>query len=179
MIVNRSVNRPAAVARSRSVSVSAAFTKVSTKGMSVLSEIASHTIGAMSRNGLHGCCSFIPSYNDFDPEALASAGGKLVVEAGGQKILLADVDGEVLAVSNKCSHLGLPLVGKTAMFQGKISDKCIVCPAHNTAFDLKTGEVKGEWCPTFPNLPLVGKVSPIILGIDLQSNLNPLDPPDW
>lgn len=82
----------------------------------------------------------------------------MVVEAGGQKILLAEVDGEVLAVSNKCSHLGLPLVGKTAMFQGKIADKCIVCPAHNTAFDLKTGEVKGEWCPSFPTLPLVGKI---------------------
>jgi hypothetical protein len=26
-------------------------------------------------------------------------------------------------------------------------DKCVVCPAHGTAFDLKTGEVKGEWCP--------------------------------
>lgn len=30
------------------------------------------------------------------------------------QILLADVDGEVLAVSNKCSHLGLPLVGKVS-----------------------------------------------------------------
>jgi|LauGreStaDraftv2_3_1035109.scaffolds.fasta_scaffold07850_2 nitrite reductase/ring-hydroxylating ferredoxin subunit len=28
------------------------------------------------------------------------------------KILLAEVNGEVFAVSNKCSHLGLPLVGK-------------------------------------------------------------------
>lgn len=31
---------------------------------------------------------------------------------------------------------------QTAMFQGQISNGCIVCPAHNTAFDLKTGEVK-------------------------------------
>jgi nitrite reductase/ring-hydroxylating ferredoxin subunit len=68
-----------------------------------------------------------------------------VVDVNGQKVLLADVDGEVFAVSNKCSHLGLPLVGKTAMFQGQIKEKCIVCPAHNTAFDLKTGAVKGEW----------------------------------
>lgn len=76
---------------------------------------------------------------------------------GGQKVLLADLDGEVFAVSNKCSHLGLPLVGKTAMFQAQISDKCVVCPAHGTYFDLKTGDVKGEWCPKLPNLPLVGK----------------------
>jgi nitrite reductase/ring-hydroxylating ferredoxin subunit len=42
----------------------------------------------------------------------------------------------------------------------KAGSPCIVCPAHNTAFDLATGEVKGEWCPKFPQLPLVGKVSP-------------------
>ena len=33
-------------------------------------------------------------------------------------------------------------VPQTAMFQGQIVDKCVVCPAHNTAFDLKTGAVK-------------------------------------
>jgi nitrite reductase/ring-hydroxylating ferredoxin subunit len=38
--------------------------------------------------------------------------------------------------------------GKTAFFQGTITpDKCVVCPAHNTAFDLATGAVKGTWCP--------------------------------
>ena len=108
----------------------------------------------------------------------------------------------MFAVSNKCTHLGLPLVGKTALLQGKVRvpvwvlctsalcfsnaspippymvhalrvfhnkppacleqvvDSCIVCPAHNTAFDLKTGAVKGEWCPKFPTLPLVGKGTP-------------------
>lgn len=90
---------------------------------------------------------------------LKAAGGKQVVEVGGKKVLLAEVDGDVCAVSNTCTHLKLPLVGKTAFFQGQIRDKCIVCPAHGTAFDLKTGEVKGEWCPGFPNVPLVGKVS--------------------
>jgi nitrite reductase/ring-hydroxylating ferredoxin subunit len=39
----------------------------------------------------------------------------------------------------------------------KVKDKCIVCPAHGTYFDLASGEVKGEWCPKLPNLPLVGK----------------------
>lgn len=47
----------------------------------------------------------------------------------------------------------LVAAGKTAFFQGQVSDKCIVCPAHNTAFDLATGEVKGEWCPKFPTIP--------------------------
>ena len=31
---------------------------------------------------------------------------------------------------------------QTAMFQGQVVDACVVCPAHNTAFDLKTGAVK-------------------------------------
>jgi hypothetical protein len=26
-----------------------------------------------------------------------------------------------------CSHLNLPLVGKTAFFQGEVKNKCIVC----------------------------------------------------
>ncbi len=42
---------------------------------------------------------------------LAGAGGRKVVELGGQKVLIVETEGDVFAVSNKCSHLGLPLVG--------------------------------------------------------------------
>jgi nitrite reductase/ring-hydroxylating ferredoxin subunit len=147
-------------------------------------------------------------------------------------VLVVEDAGSVYAVSNKCSHLGLPLQGKTAMFtatvrgarrractggergdgsvgggggagsaavempwvgekrwrasrpsrsrpgrpnpyhahthhtnnntkkqkKSQIKDGCVVCPAHNTAFSLKDGAVKGEWCPKFPQLPLVGKL---------------------
>ncbi len=68
-----------------------------------------------------------------------------------QKILVQLVGDNVYAVSNKCPHLGLSMQGKTALLSAKVTpDCCIVCPAHNTAFDLATGEVKGEWCPGFP-----------------------------
>lgn len=40
-----------------------------------------------------------------------------VVELGGERVLIVSVDNTVYAVSNKCSHLGLPLVGKTALLQ--------------------------------------------------------------
>eukprot|EP00199_Chlamydomonas_sp_CCMP681_P003197 CAMPEP_0119101384 /NCGR_PEP_ID=MMETSP1180-20130426/452_1 /TAXON_ID=3052 ORGANISM="Chlamydomonas cf sp, Strain CCMP681" /NCGR_SAMPLE_ID=MMETSP1180 /ASSEMBLY_ACC=CAM_ASM_000741 /LENGTH=146 /DNA_ID=CAMNT_0007085499 /DNA_START=56 /DNA_END=496 /DNA_ORIENTATION=+ len=79
-----------------------------------------------------------------------AAGGRKVVEVNGTKYLLAESEGQVYAVLNKCSHLGLSLVGKTALLQGQVVNKCIVCPAHNTAFDLATGEVKGKWCPKLP-----------------------------
>lgn len=50
-----------------------------------------------------------------------TAGGRKVVEVGGQRVLIAEAEGQIYAVSNKCSHLGLPLVGKTALLQGKVS----------------------------------------------------------
>ena len=90
---------------------------------------------------------------------MSKNGGKQVVELNGERVLLVVSDDTLYSVSNKCSHLGLPLVGKTALLQGEIRDNCVVCPAHKTAFDLKTGEVQGEWCPGFPDLPLVGKMT--------------------
>lgn len=89
---------------------------------------------------------------------LKQANGKLVVEVNGQRILLAMDGDNVRAVSNKCSHLGLPLVGKTAMFQADISNGCVTCPAHGTAFNLESGQVVGDWCPKMPSLPLIGKI---------------------
>mmetsp|Transcript_26184 Transcript_26184/g.36156 ORF Transcript_26184/g.36156 Transcript_26184/m.36156 type:complete len:166 (-) Transcript_26184:92-589(-) len=88
---------------------------------------------------------------------LKAAGGRVVVkteEAG--KILIQEFMGEIYAVSNKCPHLGLPLQGK--ILTAEVTDAgCLVCPAHKSAFDLKTGEPKGEWCPGMPELPFVGK----------------------
>lgn len=86
------------------------------------------------------------------------AGGRKVVEVDGQRILVAESAGSIFAVSNKCPHLGLPLVGKTALLQGEVSNGCITCPAHASKFDLATGNPVGEWCPKMPDLPFVGKV---------------------
>ena len=65
---------------------------------------------------------------------------------------------QIYAVANNCSHLGLPLQGK--ILSGEVNGACIVCPAHGTNFDLKTGKVQGEWCPKLPNLPIIGKGTP-------------------
>jgi len=73
---------------------------------------------------------------------LMSAGGRMVAEINGQKILVQELDGEVYAVSNKCSHLGLPLQGK--ILKAEMKNGCVVCAAHGTAFDVK---VRGPTAP--------------------------------
>lgn len=85
-------------------------------------------------------------------------GGKAVVELGGAKILVAKEGDAIYAASNRCSHLGISLQGKTPLLQATVANGCVTCSAHGTVFDLKDGgKVKGEWCPKLPNLPIVGK----------------------
>lgn len=89
---------------------------------------------------------------------LKEKGGRAVVELGGGKILIQEFMDDLYAVSNKCPHLGLSMQGKTALLSADLRDDgCIVCPAHGSAFDLRTGSPEGEWCPGLPTLPLVGK----------------------
>lgn len=57
------------------------------------------------------------------------------VEVAGQQILLARVDGRVAALSNACSHAGMPLDG------GDVDDGCITCPFHGSVFRLDDGTV--------------------------------------
>ena len=76
----------------------------------------------------------------------------------GKKVLLQYFMDELYCVSNACPHLGISMQGKTALLSaGLVESKaegsrapCIVCPAHQTAFDMKSGEVEGEWCPKLP-----------------------------
>lgn len=49
-----------------------------------------------------------------------------VVELGGSRVLIVGVDDEVYAVSNKCSHLGLPIVGESAIVYAHSSMACVV-----------------------------------------------------
>jgi len=90
-----------------------------------------------------------------------------VVEVNGKKILLQYFMDELYCVSNKCPHLGISMQGKTALLSAGLEEPkrdgskapCIVCPAHQTAFDMESGEVEGEWCPKLPGkgVPVLGK----------------------
>lgn len=72
-----------------------------------------------------------------------SGGGTLapgdvrLVEAGDQRICLARTeDGELLAVDDTCTH------EDESLSEGWVEGDCIECPAHNSIFDLRTGEAK-------------------------------------
>lgn len=59
-----------------------------------------------------------------------------VVEcAGGRSLALANVEGELYAIDNVCTHDAGPL-GEGELFQGRV-----ICPRHGAAFDPKSGKV--------------------------------------
>jgi 3-phenylpropionate/trans-cinnamate dioxygenase ferredoxin subunit len=67
---------------------------------------------------------------------LAPEGAVTGVEAGGRRVALARVDGEVYAFADNCSHRDFPLsVGEVD------TGACTVtCEWHGAAFDIRTGE---------------------------------------
>ena len=50
------------------------------------------------------------------------------------RILLCRIDGEVHALDGICPHRG------ASLSQGQCMQKAVVCPCHNWAFDLTTGQ---------------------------------------
>ena len=91
---------------------------------------------------------------------------KPLVVGGLDLLVVASRDGKRLAcIANSCPHLGTPLEtgqvvrlpaeGQAAQQPGVADDKCedcIICPTHQTAFSLASGEVRGEWCPHPPGI---------------------------
>jgi nitrite reductase/ring-hydroxylating ferredoxin subunit len=50
------------------------------------------------------------------------------------KVLMTKVDGQIYAVENKCSHLGL------SMEKGELENGIVTCPWHGSRFNVKNGE---------------------------------------
>ena len=61
------------------------------------------------------------------------AGDLLEVEASGELIVLANVDGDVYALENRCSHQDLPLS------DGELVGDRLECLYHGAKFDVCTG----------------------------------------
>jgi 3-phenylpropionate/trans-cinnamate dioxygenase ferredoxin subunit len=58
-----------------------------------------------------------------------------LVVADGAEILLCNVDGQLYAVEDVCTHDGGPLD------QGDLEGANVVCPRHGATFDVRTGDV--------------------------------------
>ncbi len=56
----------------------------------------------------------------------------------GKAYLLANVDGEVYAVDDMCTH------EDASLYKGSLHDDCVKCPLHGSRFRLATGEALDE-----------------------------------
>lgn len=63
-------------------------------------------------------------------------GGTRFAEVAGVGVLVARVDGEVKAISNRCSHRGGPLD------EGDFDGTCVTCPWHGSVFRVADGGVE-------------------------------------
>ena len=60
-----------------------------------------------------------------------------MLEVDGKQVLVVNVDGQIFAIGNKCTHRGGPLN------EGTLEDKVVTCPWHGGQFDVTTGKAVG------------------------------------
>jgi nitrite reductase/ring-hydroxylating ferredoxin subunit len=72
---------------------------------------------------------------DVAAEADVPADTALEVDADGVPVLLARVEGEVVALADRCTHRGAPL------HEGVVENGCVTCPWHDSVFALRDGAV--------------------------------------
>ncbi len=66
------------------------------------------------------------------------AGKMKHIEVGEKEILLANPEGRVYALCDRCSHMNAPLS------MGTLNGKVVTCAAHGARFDVTTGEKAAE-----------------------------------
>ena len=64
-------------------------------------------------------------------------GDMLVVEVNGESILVANVDGNIHAVSETCTH------AQGQLSLGYLDDQYVECPIHSSIFNVVDGSVDG------------------------------------
>jgi 3-phenylpropionate/trans-cinnamate dioxygenase ferredoxin component len=75
-----------------------------------------------------------------------------VVACAGRSLALSNIDGELHAIDNLCTHDDGPLG------EGRLKGGNIICPRHGAAFDAKTGKAR--------TLPAVKDVNAYAVRID-------------
>ena len=76
-------------------------------------------------------------FEEVGQESAVPVGAVKVVKVSGADVMVANIDGKLYAIANKCTHVGGPL-GK-----GTLVGSVIQCPWHGSKFDVKTGAVVG------------------------------------
>ena len=76
-----------------------------------------------------------------------AAGRLLAVDVDGTPVAVANVDGQLFAIGDTCTHRGCSLA------QGELSGTVVTCPCHGGQFDVTSGHVVAgpprEPTPTF------------------------------
>ncbi len=72
-------------------------------------------------------------------------GEKMLVEYEEEDVGLFNIDGQIYAISDVCTHDNGPLV------EGKLEQEWIICPRHGARFNVKTGQ---QTMPAFAPVPL-------------------------
>lgn len=80
------------------------------------------------------------------------AGGMVHLEVNGREVLLANVDGTLHAVGDRCGHEGARLS------VGRLEGRVVTCPAHGSRFDVTTG--KNLSGPVMADLPGLDRLPP-------------------
>ncbi len=74
--------------------------------------------------------------------------GRLLLHGGHRPILLVQERGRVLALDNRCPHMGFPLD------RGSIDDGILTCHWHHARFDLASGCTFDLWADDVPTCPV-------------------------
>lgn len=86
-----------------------------------------------------------------------------LVEVDGRALCLARTDdGDWFAVDDICSH------EEESLSEGWLDGACVECPAHNSIFDLRTGEPK-----TLPATEPIATYAVTVVGDDVFVTLPP------
>ncbi|MGI8586220.1 MAG: non-heme iron oxygenase ferredoxin subunit [Chloroflexia bacterium] len=64
-------------------------------------------------------------------------GEKMAVAVAGEEIAFFNVDGEVYAIGDICTH------AEASLAEGDFYDNMVECPLHGSAFDVTTGKAIG------------------------------------
>jgi nitrite reductase/ring-hydroxylating ferredoxin subunit len=79
------------------------------------------------------------------------------VERDETEIVLANVDGTIYALSDRCAHMNAPLS------MGRLDGYLIICPLHFSRFDVRTGKkISG---PVEAKMPGMEKLPPEFLQV--------------